>query len=431
MRRRHRLFWRVFLHGVVLLLATAAAGALVLWADDREPPWRGVAERATRQIAGAPPEALGERVRLLADVLGVGLAVYDGAGRRLAAGGEAPPGPLPSPPAAHGHARAPDGWLMFEPLPDGRYAVVRGGRRRMAGHVLLMLCAVFAALALASIPLVRAIVRPLERIGATARRIGAGDLGARTGVRRRDEVGDLARAVDEMAERLQRLLAAEKQLLAGVSHELRTPMARIRVALALAADDAAAPGGGVGELRARLADIERDLGDLERLVDDVLLAARLEAGAADFPVRRAPVDLQALLDRARRRFAERYPDHALEVVVAGGPLKADAALLGRVVDNLLENAGRHGGRHVALRATVGERLRVEVADDGPGLAPEDGERVFAPFFRADASRARATGGVGLGLALCRAIVRAHGGEIGAVPRAGGGVVFWFEVPATA
>jgi two-component system OmpR family sensor kinase len=166
-------------------------------------------------------------------------------------------------------------------------------------------------------------------------------------------------------------------------------------------------------------------------VDDVLLSARLEAGAADFPVRRAPVDLAALLERARRRFAERHPGRALELELAGGPLVADGALLGRVIDNLLENAARHGGPHVALRARVGERLRVEVADDGPGLAPADRERVFEPFFRADASRARATGGVGLGLSLCRAIVRAHGGEIGALPRDGGGVVFWVEVPASA
>jgi len=147
---------------------------------------------------------------------------------------------------------------------------------------------VLVALALGSIPLARSIASPIERITDAARRLGAGDLSARAGVRGRGEVGELGRTFDETAARLERLVRTEQELLANVSHELRTPMARIRVALELAAE------GDLEKARTHLAGIEADLGELDRLVEDVLAAARLDLAAGSgtgWPAARERLDL--------------------------------------------------------------------------------------------------------------------------------------------
>jgi signal transduction histidine kinase len=262
--------------------------------------------------------------------------------------------------------------------------------------------------------LARSLTRPLRRLSATASAFGGGDLTARVGAHGRDELGDVARAFDDMAERVTALLRAEKELLANVSHELRTPLARTRVALDLALE------GDAGVARELLPDIASDLDELERLITDILTAARLDLGDGSAssgvpPLRRSPVILADLLAHAASRFRSAHPDRALEVDVAEGlpGLDGDAVLLRRVVDNLLENAHRYSDRSdpITLRARANDGLEIDVIDRGIGIAAEDLPRVFRPFFRADRSRARATGGLGLGLALAKRIVDAHGGEI--------------------
>src|SRR5262249_22481855 len=148
-----------------------------------------------------------------------------------------------------------------------------------------------------------------------ARAFGGGDLRARVGEARRDELGDVARAFDEMADRVTDLLRAEKELLASVSHELRTPLARIRVALDLAAE------GDAEEAREALADIAGDLDELERLISDVLTAARLDLGDGSSargvpPLRREPIDVADLLAHAGSRFRAAHPERTLRVNVA-------------------------------------------------------------------------------------------------------------------
>jgi two-component system, OmpR family, sensor kinase len=262
--------------------------------------------------------------------------------------------------------------------------------------------------------LARTLTRPLRRLSATARSFGHGDLTARVGAHGRDELGDVARAFDEMAERVTALRRAEKELLANVSHELRTPLARTRVALDLALE------GDAGVARELLPDIAGDLDELERLITDILTAARLDLGDGSAssgipPLRRAPVIVADLLAHAASRFRSAHPDRTLDVdVPADLPAPfGDAVLLRRVVDNLLENAHRYSDRAdpIALSARSNEVLEIEVIDRGVGIAAEDLPRVFRPFFRADRSRARATGGLGLGLALAKRIIDAHGGDI--------------------
>jgi signal transduction histidine kinase len=279
---------------------------------------------------------------------------------------------------------------------------------------------ILIVVALAAIPLTRAITRPLDRIADTARALGQGDLSARTGLNRRDEVGRLAQVLDEMAARLESTVKAEKELWANISHELRTPLSRIRVALELSAEEQE-----VDAVRRHLAGIDSDMAELERLLDDVLTSARLdlEGGGAGLVPRKEPLALEALCEEARRRLAERHPDRAVELSVAEGvQLEADRTLLLRVLGNLLENSVKYSEADTTVELAAGKQgereVWVEVRDRGIGVDQADLPRLFEHFFRTDRSRTRGTGGTGLGLTLCRRIVEAHGGQIEAHARGG-------------
>lgn len=280
----------------------------------------------------------------------------------------------------------------------------------------IMLAVVLGCTAITSIVFARSLAVPLQKLATAARAFGAGTLSARTGVRRRDELGQVAEAFDEMAERLTHLLRSQKELLANVSHELRTPLARIRVALDLANE------GDATLARESLADIAEDLNELERLVSDVLTAARLDLTGEQTPgstppLRRELVEAQTLLDKAAARFRSTHPSHRLEMHVDGGTLpvlEADPVLLRRALDNLLDNAGKYSEPETTVRLLarpLEHGLQVEVRDEGIGIEAKDLPHLFTPFFRSDRSRARKTGGVGLGLALARRIVVAHGGTL--------------------
>ncbi|WP_394831417.1 HAMP domain-containing histidine kinase [Pendulispora rubella] len=229
-------------------------------------------------------------------------------------------------------------------------------------------------------------------------------------------------------------IQAERELLANISHELRTPLQRIRIALDLAAE------GDAETARESLHDITEDLGDLEVLVGDVLIATRLalREGAAPTgalpPISFEPVDLHGLLERSMARFRAAHADRGLEASMAN-PLPALLAaprLLRRVVDNLLENAHKYTddpNRPIHLScASIPNGVVLEVRDHGIGIAAADLERVFEPFFRADRSRTRATGGLGLGLALARRIVEAHGGTLSLTSELGRGTTARVELP---
>jgi two-component system, OmpR family, sensor kinase len=235
-----------------------------------------------------------------------------------------------------------------------------------------------------------------------------------------------------LTRRVAALMRAQQELLANVSHELRTPLARIRVALDildLDASDDAAP-----ELHRLAADIT----ELEQLVSSVMMTARLglEAGQAPaaLPLRRQQTAARPILEAAVTRFRERNPKRQLEVSLdeALPELDADQVLLRRVIDNLLDNGRKYSEADsvLTLRARAEpDRIVVEVEDRGIGIASADLEKIFRPFFRTDQSRARATGGVGLGLTLSRRIVEAHGGGIEIDSERGRGTRVTFWVPA--
>jgi signal transduction histidine kinase len=396
-------------------------------------------ERVAALAAHMVERDLGDPARLAAGLekarqaFGTRMAVYR-EGRLLASNARPPLPPLSQadqdrlgagPFRLRGHRWAVAAPVRGEP---SAYLVLTYGVHPSAARALSFLGAVLVALALASIPLARAIAAPLERLTAAARRLGGGDLSARVGFGGRGEVGELARAFDEMAERVERLVRSERELLANVSHELRTPLSRIRVALELAAQ------GDLDASRRYLAEIGADLSELEQLVADVLTAARLEGGAAGtLPLSRQHVRGAELLERSAERFRAAWPGRRLEVRVDGQlpDLDADPALLRRALDNLLDNARKYSeeGEPVELSARAeGGALVAEVRDRGIGIDPEDLPRLFTPFFRTDRSRARGTGGVGLGLALAKRIVEAHGGTIEVESEPGKGTRVRVRVP---
>jgi len=222
---------------------------------------------------------------------------------------------------------------------------------------------------------------------------------------------------------------SERQLLADVSHELRTPLSRIRVALDLAAE------GDVAKARRYLEEIRLDLEELDQLLGDVLTAARLDqaGGRGEVPLRLQELAAAGVVEKAAERFRKAHPARVLDVQIDGTlpPLVADPAMLRRVIDNLLDNAAKYSEAPapVALVASAKDgMLQVAVRDEGIGIDPQDMPRLFTPFFRTDRSRARGTGGVGLGMALAKRIVEAHGGSIAVESRPGLGTTVTFRVP---
>ena len=276
------------------------------------------------------------------------------------------------------------------------------------------------------------LARPLEHLAQTAERFGSGDLTARTGIEQlprrwvAEEVRDVGRAFDGMADRIARVVVEQRELLAAISHELRSPLGRARIAVEIARDR---PAG----LARALDDVERQLVEMDSILGDLLASAR--AGLAD--VRLEEVELVPWL---RQRIAAEK-DGPIEMTVATGADSArvtiDGALLGRALHNLFGNAWNHGHpKDKPLDVTVsvgGDRVRVAVRDRGPGFSEAVLPRAFEPFVMgADAARSPGAHGMGLGLSLVRRIVEAHGGAASAVNvlegAAASGAEVGFELP---
>ncbi|MDI3284491.1 HAMP domain-containing sensor histidine kinase [Polyangium sp. 15x6] len=423
---RTRLALRIYLVGLAQF-AVVAAGFIALLEINRpkgfphEHQVRFFHEMITREIDR--PRELQGVLDLMQRELHASVTVVDPDGAVFATNAPGAPRCMPLRPWKLLEDRPPPPPCHVKPVrfPDGRegrieqFAPHRPPGPPITGPRLITM--VLVVVGISSWLLARTLTRPLRRLSSAARAFGGGDLKARAALPNRDELGDVSRAFDEMAERVTELLRAERELLANVSHELRTPLSRIRMALALVSE----AEGDVAVAREMLGEIAGDLDELERLISDVLTAARLdledvESHAGIPPLRRERVDVHELLTHAASRFRAAHPERTLRVDVPANlpSVDADPVLLRRVFDNLLENAHKYtdkASEAVELVARAGEDITVEVIDKGIGIAAEDLSRVFRPFFRADKSRTRATGGLGLGLPLAKRIVDAHGGKI--------------------
>ena len=417
------LAFRIYLVGLAQF-AVVAAGLFTILEISR--PRMNPREDEARFIAAQLESNLDDRSRLDAQLLAIerdlhaSAVIIDAKGIVIGATSDAgiprcPPRREPAPELTDRHFGCFTSALHF---PDGSTGELRIGASGPAPPPSIgprLIAIVLLVVGVSSWLLARSLTHPLRRLSKTASAFGEGDLSARVGLARRDELGDVARAFDDMGDRLNELLRAEKELLANVSHELRTPLARIRVAVDIASE------GDAEVAREVLGDIASDLAELERLISDTLTAARLDlAHAAPTggipPLRMERVDPGIILSRAVEKFRGAHPERALHVDVASDlpEIDADEVLLRRAVDNLLENAHKYtedAGRSVRLRASGSEGLEIAVVDEGVGISAADLPNVFRPFFRADKSRTRTTGGLGLGLALTKRIVEAHGGSL--------------------
>ncbi|MDP2451174.1 MAG: ATP-binding protein [Polaromonas sp.] len=292
-----------------------------------------------------------------------------------------------------------------------------------------MLGLVALAVALGAYPIIRRLTQRLEGLQRGVERWGSGDLSARMTVQGSDEVAFLAERFNHAAERIETLmesqkalLASHKSLLANASHELRSPLARIRMGLELM-------GGGAGSTQR--AEISRSINELDQLIDEILLASRLDTRQADAE----PFEVLDLTGLAAEECARVQAELGTATQTESLTLQGSARLLRRLIRNLLENARRYSTGEVSLelgQAGAGAQRRavIRVNDHGPGVPPDQRERIFEPFYRLPGASER-EGGVGLGLALVKSITERHGGSVRCEDRPGGGASFVVELPMPA
>ena len=368
-----RLFLQVYLAFLGILVVFAILMALVWWLgpdkQERHHLVRGAAELAAMAIppATASREELRSALARLGEVFQSDLAVYDARGSLVTATADGLPAPDPANPGARlrgaGHGPA-----LSLHLPDGRWLVARHRNPRHYRWLgALVLLAV--AIAIGAYPLAKRITGRLERLQVRVDALASGDLSARVHIEGSDEVAQLAASFNRAAERIEQLVRGKQMLLASVSHELRTPLSRIRLAIELLSADSRP------DLHQQ---INTDIDELDALIDDLLMASRLDAD--ERPDASEDTDLLALCAEEAARG---------DALVEGEPcsLRADPQLLRRLVRNLLENASRHGlGTNVTARVELlnAHQVRLTVSDQGPGVPASRRDTIFEPFrsFRA-------------------------------------------------
>jgi signal transduction histidine kinase len=270
-----------------------------------------------------------------------------------------------------------------------------------------------------------------------AERVAQGDLHARVPVSGHDEMAALARTFNQMASQLEaaaqqqrELETLRRDLVAWIGHDLRTPLASIRVILEALADDVVQDPATV---RRYLQTAQRDIRSLSLLIDDLFEMAQLDAGGLQLDYRYSSIaDLVSdALESFSARAARRGVTLKGHVDSGVDPVFMDAQKIERVLVNLIDNALRHTseGDLIRVRVSLGdEGLQVRVSDTGEGISAENLPHIFEQFYRGEKSRNRTTGGAGLGLAIAKGIVEAHGGQIDVESEVGEGTRFTFHLP---
>jgi signal transduction histidine kinase len=331
----------------------------------------------------------------------------DASGRDLATGAD--------------HSELPGGLnaLGFPRQRNGRVAIVKAsadGKYRLLviappplGLVRFLpyFLAVGVAIALLGLALSAGIVAPLRRLAETVSQFGRGDLSARAVFDRKDEIGQLAVSFDSMALRIETLLTAERRLLQDVSHELRSPLARLSFAAELM-KDSSSPDEAIGRMR-------HEIDRLTQLVSSLLEMTSAEGDPASR--KNQPVLMRNLLEGIVEDCKVEAEARDLRIESSLGcssSVEGDPELLRRAVENVLRNAIRYSpfGSSVSLLCEeVSGMLTVTIRDFGPGVPNDSLDKIFAPFFRVDASRATVNGGIGLGLSIAQRAVLIHQGSI--------------------
>ncbi len=293
---------------------------------------------------------------------------------------------------------------------------------------------------------------PVTRLRKAAQSLAAGDLSARAGAPasgRRDELAELMRDFDRMAERIEGLVDLQSRLLKDVSHELRSPLARLSVALGLARQRAASEAGpeAAPELESALNRIEVEADRVNALIQRLLTISRLESGADG--LHKTQLSLRELVEQVAHDAEYETPGRGCRVtspvdMSANTPadaadeflVEADPDLLRSAVENVVRNATRYTAEGTTVEVRLerqqganGEEIVVRVLDTGPGVPDEALTKIFQPFYRLDDARNRQTGGAGLGLSIADRAIRLHGGQLRASNRNEGGLEVEIRIPA--
>ena len=372
--------------------------------------------------------------------------VFDSTGRELS--GRIPPPWVED--TRRGHALRHRGWLASL-LPDrfSRQALTLDGQRYtlvlelppgpgafFGPHDIPGLGIIIAVISsgLVCYLLAWSMTSPVARLRAAAQSLAAGDLTARTGAPmrgRRDELAELMRDFDRMAERIEGLVESQSRLLKDVSHELRSPLARLSVALGLAQQKAAP------EIGPSLQRIELEADRLNQLIQRLLTIARLESGTDG--VRKTKLPLRELVDEVARDAEYETPGRSCRVTANASDeflVEGDPELLRSAIENVVRNATRYTAEGTVVEIRLerqtnekGAEVVLRVLDSGPGVPNDDLEKIFQPFYRLDDARNRQTGGAGLGLSIAQRAVRLHGGQLRASNRPEGGLEVEIRIPA--
>lgn len=414
---RNSLFLKVYLTLLASLVVVALASALLvrLSNDEQDRGWG--ARRDAFLAAMLPTDASMDETRIvlarLREAFDADVTIFTPDGGVIASVGA--PLSFAAPDDKGGFPRGEHRRHLSTRLPDGRVVVARLGGDSFFGppraNPLVWLALIAGVIGLVAWPVVRHLTGRLERLRRGVEQWGGGDLALRVPVEGKDEVAAVATSFNRAAGRIEQLVTAHRSLLANASHELRSPLARLRMASEL---HEAEPS------EARRREIVRNLSELDELVEEILLASRLDH--AEKIELDEDVDLLALV-------AEEGARQGIEVTGEAAMVKGDARLLGRLVRNLMQNALRHGAPPVSAEIRRhGGTVELAVRDHGPGIAEAERERVFEPFYR-PSGRSEHAGGWGLGLALVRQIAQHHGAGVQQETPAGGGARFCVTFPA--
>ena len=422
-----RLYFRIYLAVLASLLVFALLAGLAAITlrsfdeDDRRSFFAMGAEIAERVLAAERgPQALRTELEFWRQITGFSIMLVTADGQIIVQAGEFPSRVIRDVQRGYGPPWRMASRLYRMRLKDGRrlLALRPAGAFDRLRHLrwIAALLGIALAVGIAAYPLVRQLTRRLERLQQGVAAFGEGDLSARVRISGRDEIAKLAETFNASAARIEHLLNAHKILLANASHELRSPLSRLRMA-------AERLGSGDEAAAAAQAEIRRNIAELDALVEEVLLASRLQAGAEqDF--RPEELDLVGLL-------AEECAPYNADLAAPSAPmpsLHGDPRLLRRLFRNLLENAARHGGagQPAVSVSHAGSMAKVSVCDRGPGVPEDERELIFERFQHGTSAGHR--GGLGLGLYISKEIVQLHGGTISCEAPIGGGARFVVRLP---
>jgi signal transduction histidine kinase len=288
-----------------------------------------------------------------------------------------------------------------------------------AVHIRLLVLLLFLMLAvlLSAYAVLKILLRPVRWLGEGVERLGSGQLDIVLPVRTRDEFGSLTDAFNRMVRRVQEMIQARNQLLLDVSHELRSPLTRMKVAVEFLPESESKE------------ELVSDIGEMEMMVAELLELERLGDGRG---LNQSVQKIAPILREVTARFNSRHP--GVHVIAASQEieLNIDADKVRTVLRNLLENAVKYSlpdSRPIEISCAQSDQsVVIRVSDNGSGIPTEDAAGLFEPFFRADRSRSKKTGGYGLGLSICKRIMEAHGGNISFHKDPGRGASFILTFP---